>query len=67
MVIISLYFILSKSDSLDGESRKHKIDKNYDMGQNLIAEYTRLGFHKTYNLPKLFFFMVKVTYQIITF
>jgi hypothetical protein len=64
LLILGLYFILSKKDSIDGLSRKHKVDKNYDMGQNLIIEYTKKGFHKTYSLPKLFLFMVKVINKI---
>ena len=47
-------------DSLQGYTRKHKLNSNYDIGQHLIVEYTRLGFHKSYGLFKLFFFMVKV-------
>lgn len=39
---------------------KLKLKKNYDFGQSLIIDYTKLGFHKSLGFFKLFTYMVKV-------
>jgi len=59
--VSSLYLVVSFIDISESYTKKNKVKKYYDLGQNLIIDYTKLGFHKRLGLFKLFVYMVKVT------
>jgi len=62
LLVLTLIMLGIILDRKDRRNRRFILMKQYDVGQKMIAEFTKNKFNESYGLFRLFYYMIKVNY-----